>query len=117
MAQRRDSKGRFAGGGGSSGGGGKKSGGKAGSTSKSATTRKANEATEKRLLSKGLTGTGSRLNKKTEALFQGSAKTKKSRREGFSNAEGNQRRGASNTVIGAQRSKTKMGGTISRKGR
>lgn len=108
---KRDANGRFAGG----GGGGKKASGGAAPKSKSAATRAANKAVTDRLLAKGLTGTGSRLNKKNAALYSGSKATKAKKAALWSNVEGMQRAGASGRAIGAQRSKAKVGSTIGRR--
>jgi predicted NAD/FAD-dependent oxidoreductase len=117
---KRDARGRFSGGGGgSSGGGGKKA---AGGT-KALSTRAANTATEKRLLDKGLRGVGGRLAKKNESLFQGTAKTKRSRSSRFTEASEQLRTdgrmgqpavdGAWNR--GASNSRAKAKGTMTRK--
>ena len=110
---KRDKNGKFSGTGG--GGSGKKASGAP--KSKSAETRAANKATTDRLLGKGLTGTGSRLRSKNQALFSGTKATKE-RNEGLFRAkEGNQRRMASGTKYGAQRSTAGVRGTVKRRGR
>jgi predicted NAD/FAD-dependent oxidoreductase len=121
---KRDARGRFSGGGGGSsggGGGGKKAAG--GGKAKAPSTRAANDATEKRLLDKGLRGVGGRLAKKNESLYQGTAKTKRSRSSRFTEASEQLRTdgrmgqpavdGAWNR--GASNSRAKVRGTISKK--
>lgn len=106
---KRDAKGRFAGGG---GGGSKKSSGAP--KSKAGATRAANNATTKRLLGKGMLGTGSRLRTSTQKLYSGTKATKE-RQEGlWRAAEGNQRREVYGEK-GAQRSKAKVKSTIGRR--
>jgi hypothetical protein len=106
---RRDSAGRFA----STGGGGKKKG--SGKSSKSAQTRKANDAETKRLLGLGMTGAGSRLKGKLEAKFSGGKAAKRSRAQGFTNAEHNQKTGS--WGAGPQYMKGGVKGTIGRRRR
>jgi hypothetical protein len=105
---KRDSHGKFAG----SGGGGKSSKGSKGS--KSGSTLAANNATTKRLQSKGLTGIGSRLKGKNASLYTGKDKTRKGRAQLWANAEHNQK-WAAGTKQGAQFMKGGVKGTIGRK--
>jgi len=103
--------GRFAGGGGTT----RSAKPKGAPKSKAAATRAANQATNERLLGKGLTGTGSRLRTKNQALFAGTKATKKRQEELWRAKEGNQRAGAAMEPMGAQRSKARIGSTIKRR--
>ena len=106
---KRDANGRFA----STGGVKRKSSGAP--KSKSAATRAANEATTKRLMDKGLTGTGSRLRSKNQSLYSGSKATKQRQESIWRGKESNQRNAALGENTGAQRSKIKVGGTVRRR--
>lgn len=104
---KRDSRGRFASGGG--GGGGSKK------ASKPPSTRAQNKATTQRLMDKGLVGTGSRLRNRTAALYSGTKATKSKFGKSWTATESDQRVGAYGVAKGAQRSKSRVKGTVKRR--